>query len=58
MINELLKNDALLLRVERKSKINDTSTFEIHALDDVLHVVADFDRQITQVCPKEKQHGK
>ena len=58
MINELLKNDALLLRVERKSKINDTSTFEIHALDNVLHVVADFDRQIAQVCSKEKQHEK
>ena len=43
MINEHLKNDTLLLRVERKSKINDTSTFEIHTLDDILHVVADFD---------------
>jgi len=58
MINDLLKDDALLLRIERKSKINDTSTFKIHALNDVLHVVADFNRQIAQVCPKEKQHGK
>jgi len=44
MINEHFKDDTLLLRVERKSQINDTSTFEIHTLYYILHVVADFDR--------------
>jgi len=58
MINEHLKDDILLFRVEGKSKINDTSTLEIHALYNVLHVVTNFNRQIAEICPKEKQHEK